>query len=439
MDTRKGTQVDWHGRFLQILEEAAMSQTHRRFTDEQVKVLLQGYCQSQFSRADVQEMLGIGKSRFFEHLKAYRDDPDRFTITYQRSTPTKLSAEVEAEIENALLQEKAIVENPDLPISGYNYTALRDRLQEKGVQVSVTTIIDRAKKLNCHKPRRKRKVHDRQVLTASIGALVQHDASTHLWSPFAEEKWVLITSIDDYSRKLLFADFFPMETTWAHIRAAQALMQQYGTPLRYYVDSLRVFRFVQGRDSLWRKHVLETDDVDTQWRKMMRLLGVEVTYALSPQAKGKVERPYRWLQDRIVRTCVYENLSTLPEVRSVLNAEVHRYNNQQVHSTTGEIPNLRFARAEREGNSLFRKLDLPRPYTSLRDVFCLRETRIVNGYRRISLFNQSIEVPNVPLREDVDVHLVPDETRQLMHIRIWWNAKLAHSLILPLRDFSVHL
>ena len=75
------------------------------------------------------------------------------------------------------------------------------------------------------------------------------------------------------------------------------------------IDSLRVFRFVQGRDSFWRKHVLETDDVDTQWRKVMRLLNVDVAHALSPQAKGKVkvERPYRWLQDRIVRTCVYAN------------------------------------------------------------------------------------------------------------------------------------
>jgi transposase len=416
-----------------------MSQTHKRFTDEQVKVLLQGYCQGQFSRADVQEMLGVGKSRFFELLKAYRDDPDHFTITYRRSTPARLSAEVEVEIEKALLQEKAIVENPDLPVSGYNYTALRDRLQEKGVQVSVTTIIDRAKRLGCHKPLRKSKVHDREVLTASIGALVQHDASTHRWSPFAKEKWVLITSIDDFSRKLLFADFFPVETTWAHIQATQALMQQYGIPLRYYVDSLRVFRFVQGRDSFWRKHVLETDDVDTQWRKMMRLLGVEVTYALSPQAKGKIERPYRWLQDRIVRTCAYENLSTLDEVRGVLKAEVHRYNNRQVHSTTGEIPNLRFSKAEREGNSLFRKLTLPKPYSSLQDVFCLHEKRIVNSYRRISLFNHSIQVPNVPLREDVDVHLVPDETKQLMHVRIWWNAKLAHSLTLPLQGFSVHL
>ena len=171
---------------------------------------------------------------------------------------------------------------------------------------------------------------------------------------------------------------------------------------------------------------------------MMRLLGVNVVHALSPQAKGKVERPYRWLQDRIVRTCVYENLSTIEEVRSVLKAEVDRYNNHQVHSTTGEIPNIRFARARKEGNSLFRKFSLPEPYTSPQDVFCLRTTRMVNGYRRISLFKHVIEVPNVPLREYVNVHLVLNESKQLMHIRIWWNNKMVHSVSLPLLGFRVH-
>jgi hypothetical protein len=415
-----------------------MGQIHNRFTDEQVKLLFRGYRQGQLNRTNVQELLGIRKSRFFALLKAFRQDPEGFTIAYQRSTPARLSAEVEAEIETALLREKALVEDPDLPISGYNYAAIKDRLDGKGILVSVTTIIDRAKKLDCHKPRRRRKVHDREVLTASIGALIQHDSSTHLWSPYAQEKWILITSIDDYSRKLLFADFFPSETTWAHIQATQAVMQKFGLPLRYYVDSLRVFRFVQGRDSFWRKHVLETDDVDTQWGKMMRLLGVDVSYALSPQAKGKVERPYRWLQDRIVRTCVYENLSTREEVRSALQAEVQRYNNRQVHSTTGEIPNIRFERARKEGNSLFRKFTTPKPYTSPKDLFCLREQRMVNGHRRISLFKNVIEVPNVPLRREVDVHLVPDETRQLMHLRIWWNNKMVHSLSLPLQGFSVH-
>ncbi len=415
-----------------------MGQIHRRFSDEQVKVLLQSYCQRKITRSDLQDMLGIEKSRFFALWRAYRQDPHNFSITYRRTTPARLSAKVETEIQTALLREKQIVEDPNLPISDYNYTALRDRLKNKGIEVSVTTIIDRAKKLGCYKARKKRKFHDREVLTASIGALVQHDGSPHLWSPFAEEKWTLITSIDDYSRKILFADFFPKETTWAHIQATQRLIQTYGLPLRYYVDSLRVFRFVQGRDSFWRKHVLQTDDADTQWRKMMRTLGVDVVFALSPQAKGKVERPYRWLQDRIVRTCVYEKLSSLQDVRSVLKEEVHRYNAHQVHSTTGEIPNIRFTKAKQTGNSLFRKFTIPKPYSSAQDVFCLREKRTVNGYRRISLFNHSIEVPNAPLFHDVHVHLVPNMTKDLMNIRIWYNHKMVHSVSLPLQGFRVH-
>ena len=67
-------------------------------------------------------------------------------------------------------------------------------------------------------------------------------------------------------------------------------MRTYGIPLRYYVDSLRVFRFVQRRDNVWRKHILQTDEADPQWRQVMRMLGVDVAYALSPQAKGKGER-----------------------------------------------------------------------------------------------------------------------------------------------------
>jgi len=416
-----------------------VTQLHRRLTDDQVKVLLKSYCDGLLKRADAQEVLGIGKTRFFALVKEYRDAPEVFSVAYDRHTPGRLPAAVEMEIERELLREKGIVDDKRLPISGYNYSALRDRLRKRGIKVSVNTIIDRAKRLGCYKARRKRKTHDREVLTASIGALIQHDSSLHLWSPFAEEKWALITSIDDFSRKILFADFVPKDTTWAHIQAAQALMQAYGIPFRYYVDSLRVFRFVQGRDSVWRKHVLQTDDVDTQWGKVMRVLGVGVTFALSPQAKGKVERPYQWLQDRIVRTCALEKISAMEDVRSVLKDEVDRYNHHQVHSTTKEIPNIRFQRARKAGNSLFQPFSLPKPYTSPKDVFCLRETRVVNGYRRISLFKHTIQVPNVELHEEVEIHLVPNIAKQVMELRIWWNDNMVHSVALPLKGFRVHL
>jgi hypothetical protein len=415
-----------------------MDQIHKRFSVEQVKFLLQGYTQGTLGRTEVEEMLQINKTRFFALLKEYRRDPAGFSITYERKTPARLSGEVEAAMAKELLREKELVENPELPITSYNYSAIQDRLEKNGFTVSATTITKRAKELDCYLPRPKKKAHDRQVVTTAIGALVQHDASTHLWSPFAKEKWTLITSLDDYSRKLLYADFVEQETSWAHIQAAQAVMKTYGLPLSYYVDNLRVFRFVQNRDSLWRKHVLVTDDVDPQWRQVMRLMGVDVTYALSPQAKGKIERPYRWLQDRIVRTCALENLTTLEEVRSVLRDEVDRYNNHQVHSTTGEIPSLRFENARKSGTSLFRPFSLPKPYTSPKDVFCLRETRILDAYGLISLFNHKIDVPNVPDREDVELHMIPDLARQTLEVRIWYEQRMVHSLTLPLANSRVH-
>jgi hypothetical protein len=418
--------------------EDSMSQLHKRLSDEQVQAFLQSYSQGKLTRAEVQEILEIGKTRFFSLLKSYRQNPDEFSLNYQRSSPAKLSLKTDEEIRRALLAEKTIVEDPDLPISGYNYTAIRDRLKKQGIQVSVTTIIDRAKQIDCYKPRKKKKDHDQEVLTDSIGALIQHDASLHLWAPLAKEKWYLITSIDDYSRKLLFADFFEKETTWSHIQAAENLIMAYGLPVRYYVDSLRVFRFVQGRDSFWQKRILETDDVETQWQKMMSELSIKVTHALSPQAKGKIERPYRWLQDRIVRTCIYENLATIEEAREVLQAEVNRYNNHQVHSTTKEIPAIRFEKALTSGNSVFRKFSVPKPFSSPLDIFCLRETRFVDAYRRISLFNHKIEVPKVPLREPVDLRLIPDVDKDRMHIRIWYSKKFIRSLDLPLKGFRVH-
>jgi len=412
-----------------------MDQIHRRFSTDHVRNLLRGYTEGLLERPAIEETLGINKSRFFALLRVYRSDPEAFSITYQRSTPRKLSTAAEGAIKKALLDEKALVENQDLPITSYNYSAIRDRLLKQGIRVSVPTIITRAKALGCYQERPQKKLHDREVLTTAIGALIQHDASHHLWSPYAQEKWVLISSLDDYSRKLLYADFFKAETTWAHIRAMEALICRFGLPLRYYVDSLRVFRFVQYRDSFWKKLNLRTDEADPQWKQLLQSLGVEITYALSPQAKGKIERSYRWLQDRIVRTSALEQLASIEEVRPVLQEEVHRYNHLQVHSTTGEIPDYRFAKARKTGRNLFRPFVLPKPYRSTKDVFCLKETRVVNPYRRLTFYQEEIPLRHVPPGQEVEVHLIPNIDRETVELRVWWKETNVQSLVYPFKAF----
>ena len=410
-----------------------MTQIHKKFSGEQVKLLLRAYEAGHLSRDEIERTLGIGKTRFFALLKQYRQDPAAFSLEYQRRSRMRLSTAVEEKIRGELQREKALVENKELPISSYNYAALNDRLKKAGVKVSTTTIIKRAIQQGCYLPKRKKKeLHDREVITSAIGDLIQHDASLHKWSPLATEKWTLITSLDDHSRMLLYADFVESETSWSHIQAVQYVMQQFGIPHRYYVDNLRVFRFIQHRDSLWKNLVLGTDEVNTQWRQVLALMKTDVIYALSPQAKGKIERPYRWLQDRIVRTCALEGITTLTDARPVLREEVHRYNYQQVHSSTGEIPALRFEKAQNEHRSLFRPFALPKPFTSPKDIFCLRHTRTADGYRKISLGGHSFQVPGIDPRDDVALHLVPDETKNMVEIRMWASGQLVQTTHLPI-------
>ncbi len=83
-----------------------MDQVHKRFTAEQVRVLIKGYCQGTLDRSAIQETLGIGKTRFFALLRQYRWGMDEFSLTYQRATPTRLPASAEKQIEAELMLEK---------------------------------------------------------------------------------------------------------------------------------------------------------------------------------------------------------------------------------------------------------------------------------------------------------------------------------------------
>lgn len=118
--------------------------------------------------------------------------------------------------------------------------------------------------------------------------------------------------------------------------------------------------------------------------------------------------------------------------RSSISEEVHRYNYQQVHSTTGEIPALRFEKAQKENRSLFRPFASPKPFTSAKDVFCLRHTRTADGYRKISITGHALQIPDIEPREDLDLHLIPDETKNLVELRIWAADQLVHTTHLPL-------
>jgi len=415
-------------------------QLHKRFSNNQVKSLIESYIRKEIELSYILSIMDIGRSRFFEILKKYRQNPDTFSLDYSRgSINRKISGEVEDNILTELYIDKCMIEDKSNPIKYYNYSYIKDLLLSKyGHKVSLPTIIDRARRFGFYDKAKKPKAHERQVLTNYIGELLQHDSSHHRWSPYAEDKWYLITTLDDFSRKILYADFLESETSWAHIEAAEYTCLKYGIPFSYYVDSHSIFRFVQGRDSFWRNHIKVTDEADPQFKQVLAELGIKLIYALSPQAKGKIERPYGWLQDRIVRTCAREGIKEIEDARQVLTSELKRYNSYQVHSTTGEIPDERFYRAFDERRSLFREFVIPAPYVSTKDVFALRDNRVVNAYRKISINNLELNVSGVPIRERVYLRIVPDKKSGLAEIRFWYNDKLVGLTNVKNEDLNIH-
>lgn len=398
---------------------------HKRVDDEFVKSIFQKYLFKNLSVNQVLDILKIARSRFFDLLKKFKDDPENFSLEYKRKTKKRISLKLETIIIDELKKEKKLIEDIEIPIRNYNYSYIKDQIfKNYQLKVSAPTIINRAKEHNLYKAKKIRKRHDREVLTNYPGELIQHDSSIHKFSPYADNKWYLITSIDDYSRYMLYAHLLEKETSWAHILSLESVILKYGIPLSYYVDSHSIFRFVQGRDSFWREHKKITDESSPQWKKVLEDLNIKVTYALSPQAKGKIERPYQWLQDRLVRTCARENIKSIEEARKILAYEINRYNNRQVHSTTKEIPVIRLNKALSSNKTFFREFKIPRPFESTKDIFCLRESRSVDAYHKISLNNIVFKINGVPLRERVEMRIVPNEKTGISELRFWYKNKL---------------
>ncbi len=401
-------------------------QLHKRFNDEQVKELLRKYHNGEIKSSYLMKILAVKRSRFFKLASIYKKDPDNFTIQYSRNTPNRrIGIGIEKNILKVLKAEKKMIETPDVPIRRYNYSYVKDYLKEEFQQeVSVPTIISRAKEHDCYLPRKKRKAHSREILTNYIGELIQHDSSFHKWAPHSEGKWYLITSLDDYSRMLLHAELLKQDTSWNHILAAKNVFMTYGIPYRYYVDSHSIFRFVQGRDSNWRNHKKFTDMVVPQWKQVLNDCGVEITHSLSPQAHGKIERPYGWLQDRIVRTCYRKGINKIEPCRDIVRKEVDRYNYHQVHSTTGEIPWLRFKRAVATKQNLFREFHVRPPYKSTKDIFCLRDERVVDQYSEISFRNITFKMPVSSIGDKVKMRIAPNVETGMASVRFWYQGNL---------------
>lgn len=124
--------------------------------------------EQEITAKQAQQYLDIKKSRFFEVIKAFKQNKNNYSIAYTREKATnKLDSAIEQHILSELQTEKeTVVENPLTPVKHYNYSYIQDLIYEKYQEkVSVPTIINRAKENGFYKEKPPKKKHEREVIT----------------------------------------------------------------------------------------------------------------------------------------------------------------------------------------------------------------------------------------------------------------------------------
>ena len=185
------------------------------------------------------------------------------------------------------------------------------------------------------------------------GMLVQIDGSEHPWLEDRGPKLTLLIAVDDATGTVAQAVFHSTENTRGYLVLLEGLVRQWGLPLAIYSDRHAAFKY----NARQKPVPVET----TQFARVMRELGIQQIFALSPQAKGRVERMLETLQDRLVTELRLGGASTIDEASMVLQEFLPRFN-------------ARFAVAAEQPETAYRPVP---EELSLTETICLKDTRKV--------------------------------------------------------------
>ena len=162
---------------------------------------------------------------------------------------------------------------------------------------------------------RVRRIHSPRTRRNCAGELVQIDGSPHAWFEDRAPKCCLIAFIDDATSELTQACFYPVKSTRAYLHSLQCYVSAHGRPLALYSD----------RHSIFTKHDPE-DPAPTQFERAVGEFNIESILACSPQAKGRVERAFQTLQDRLVKALRLARISSIEAANAWLPQYLAQHN-----------------------------------------------------------------------------------------------------------------
>lgn len=192
-------------------------------------------------------------------------------------------------------------------------TLAAEKLAERdGIAVSAETVRRLQIELGLWRPKKRRakRVFQLRDRRPRFGELIQIDGSPHDWFEGRAPRCTLIVFVDDATGRLTSLRFAPVESAKAYLQALREHVLTHGCPLAFYSDRHGIFR-VNAKDA-------ESGDGKTEFGRVAERLKIELINALTPQAKGRVERANQTLQDRLIKEMRLRNIGSMQEGQAFL-------------------------------------------------------------------------------------------------------------------------
>jgi transposase len=294
---------------------------------------------------------------------------------------------------------------------GLNDTHLSEKLKEKEkIEISRATVRRALRAAGIAAVRRRgvKRHYKRRERKAQEGELLLWDGSPHRWFGEKSGEWSLVAVIDDATGKFLCGVFARQEDAQSYLTCLRQIVRENGIPLALYMDRHGIFR---RNDDHWSvKEQLAGQQTPTQVTQALLALGIKPIFALSPQAKGRVERLFNTLQDRLVQELRLAKI-TNPEQATLF-----------VNGPFKTDFNRRFAKPARESQIAWRvskELDVDR-------ICSFRYEATVGNDNAVRLAGMILDIPPGPRRRGYARARV--ELRQLLDGR--WRVYYKDQLLL---------
>lgn len=264
----------------------------------------------------------------------------------------------------------------------YNDTHFTEKLiQEHGIPISRSTVRRLRRSIGQGSPRKRRppRHRSRRQRFSLRGMLLQIDGSHHDWLEGRGPPLVLLAAIDDATNEVPYALFRHQEDAAGYFELIYAICQSHGLPLAVYADRHTIFRS-PAKPTIEQQ--LSGELPRSQFGRLLHELAIESIPAHSPQAKGRVERLFGTLQDRLVKELREAHASSLDQANQVLWSYLSSLN-------------ARFALPPAQPGSAYRPWP---PHLQPDHVFCFKHQRTVANDNTISFDGKRLRIPPGPKR-----------------------------------------